>query len=225
MLVTPEHRLSLMLKRQELWEQGKPDLCSLLDKLDSLPYKDILDESDELLHHRFQLIYAWGSAESLRSLFIRAQAAQTLLQLVSEQAEQGRGVIGHGLNAKECGFVVPTDAENKPGAFFGLRLLPGKPLQEVLPILARELAEALVDSPPYEMRWMKENAIKVMKTFLFCTDLKPLRQRWQTFSVLFLNFRTPWLISWLTHILMHWKLLKVIQSLISLRRSAVTCLR
>lgn len=161
MLVAPEHRLSLMLKRHELWEQGKPDLCSLLDIIDSLPFIDILDESDELLHHRFQLIYAWGTAQSLCSVFTRAQAAQVLLQLVSEQAEKRQGVIGTGLNGKEDGFVVPTDAEKSPGAFFGLRFLPGKALEDALPILARELAEALVESPPYEMRWMKTSMIKV----------------------------------------------------------------
>lgn len=163
--MAPEHRLSLMLKLHELWEQGRPDLCSLLDLLDSLPFIDILDESDELLHHRFQLIYAWGTAQSLHSLFIRAQAAQTLLQLVSEQAERRRGVIGNGLDAKFDGFVVATDAEKKPGAFFGLRLLPGKALEDALPTLARELAEALVESPPYEMRWMKSSTVKVIHLF------------------------------------------------------------
>lgn len=54
LLVAPEHRLSLKLKRQELWEQGveRAAETAALDRLEALPYLDILDESDELLHHR-----------------------------------------------------------------------------------------------------------------------------------------------------------------------------
>jgi hypothetical protein len=52
LLTTPERRLSLLLKRQELWEQGQRDLSSGLDQLVNLPYIDLLDESDELLSHR-----------------------------------------------------------------------------------------------------------------------------------------------------------------------------
>lgn len=54
LLVTPEHRLSLELKCQELWEQGPESTVetAVLDRLKALPYLDILDESDELLHPR-----------------------------------------------------------------------------------------------------------------------------------------------------------------------------
>jgi hypothetical protein len=52
LLTTPERRLSLLLKRQELWEQGQGELCSSLDAQISLPFIDLLDESDVLLSHR-----------------------------------------------------------------------------------------------------------------------------------------------------------------------------
>jgi hypothetical protein len=52
LLTTPEWRLSLLLKRQELWEQGKEGLCSSLDAQISLPFVDLLDESDVLLSHK-----------------------------------------------------------------------------------------------------------------------------------------------------------------------------
>ena len=52
LLTTPERRLSLLLKRQELWEQGKQELSSALDAQIALPFIDLLDESDELLTHR-----------------------------------------------------------------------------------------------------------------------------------------------------------------------------
>lgn len=52
--MAPEHRLSLQLKRQELWEKGRPCMVEVmaLDRLAALPFLDILDESDELLHYR-----------------------------------------------------------------------------------------------------------------------------------------------------------------------------
>lgn len=56
LLTTPEHRLSMLLKRQELWEQGKRQLCDTLGAFIEQPCFDLLDESDELLHHRLQLI-------------------------------------------------------------------------------------------------------------------------------------------------------------------------
>jgi hypothetical protein len=51
-LVAPQHRLSLSLKWHELWSMGAMQVCNVLDKIANLPYMDILDESDELLHHR-----------------------------------------------------------------------------------------------------------------------------------------------------------------------------
>ena len=52
LLTTPERRLSMVLKQQELWQQGKTALVAALDRLLSLPFVDLLDESDELLSHR-----------------------------------------------------------------------------------------------------------------------------------------------------------------------------
>jgi hypothetical protein len=59
LLMAPEHRLSLQLKGQELWlRDGEQDraVWAELQGLASLPFLDLLDESDELLHHR------WGWA-------------------------------------------------------------------------------------------------------------------------------------------------------------------
>ena len=51
LLTTPERRLSLLLKWQELWQKGQLELCRGLDELAAMPYVDLLDESDELLRH------------------------------------------------------------------------------------------------------------------------------------------------------------------------------
>ena len=64
LLVAPEHRLSLLLKRQELWQVWRSSgdakerevaqaTMVAVDRLAALPFVDILDESDELLHHKW----------------------------------------------------------------------------------------------------------------------------------------------------------------------------
>ena len=54
LLVAPEWRLSLLLKRQELWEKGGEHAAAVaaLDGVHGMPCVDVFDESDELLHHR-----------------------------------------------------------------------------------------------------------------------------------------------------------------------------
>ena len=56
--VAPEHRLSLKLKSDELRLEGTKAASSvlqLLQALDEIPAIDILDESDELLRHKYQV--------------------------------------------------------------------------------------------------------------------------------------------------------------------------
>jgi hypothetical protein len=56
LLVAPEQRLSLQLKCQELALQGSTAGAAVVEQLTALarlPYLDVMDESDELLHHRW----------------------------------------------------------------------------------------------------------------------------------------------------------------------------
>ncbi len=46
----------------------------------------------------------------------------------------------------------------RPGAFSGVRLLPGAALDAALPTLQLEWASALVDDPPFNLRWMRDHA-------------------------------------------------------------------
>eukprot|EP00887_Chlorella_sp_A99_P004660 scaffold4.g4660.t1 len=154
LLTTPERRLSLLLKRQELWQRGQQDLCAKLDALATLPYTDLLDESDELPSHRYQLIYAWGAHARLPAGDQRARACQALLHILSKQGQQEGSALAVTL-AAEGVAVWAGPARGKPGAFAGLRLLPGPALEAVSRSLRRQLAEALFTRPPYAMRWMR----------------------------------------------------------------------
>ncbi len=54
--MAPEHRLSLQLRCQELALQGSEAGAAVVEQLSALarlPYMDVMDESDELLHHRW----------------------------------------------------------------------------------------------------------------------------------------------------------------------------
>lgn len=49
----------------------------------------------------------------------------------------------------------------RPGAWSGLRLSQGEAFDEAASKLSLELAEAVLNSPPYEMRWMLDHPRKV----------------------------------------------------------------
>lgn len=206
LLTTPERVLSFELKRQELWEQGHTELVAQMDELRGLPFLDLLDESDELLSHRwgrsgggdegedrtdslagcspawllqlcihhlplagcelptvvpplrifpvprYQLVYAWGSPTGLPSEQIRTAAGHALLYQLARHATSGR--IG-AILARERVAVV-AGREGKPGAYPGVRLLPGAALEAALPELREELAAAVVADPPYAQRWLAQ---------------------------------------------------------------------
>ena len=167
LLVAPQHRMSLLLKT---WEQvkGKGPSASTLMKIHELPYFDILDESDELLNHRYQLVYACGDAmakgvaKPLPSLHERATALQCLLQAVSKAGDRG----GIWADRSIVHFMSHDDVTRRPGAYSGHRLLPGKALDDALHgglqsgHLLRELAEILMEDPPEDLRWLKDHPLK-----------------------------------------------------------------
>lgn len=54
LLVAPEQRMSLQLKWHEFWSSHDSGVCGALHELADMQYIDLLDESDELLNHRYQ---------------------------------------------------------------------------------------------------------------------------------------------------------------------------
>ncbi|KAG2486452.1 hypothetical protein HYH03_014899 [Edaphochlamys debaryana] len=198
-LVAPEHRLSLLLKRTEAGlraaaaeeaeaeggtggeaERGR-DVCAALDEQAALPYVDVLDESDELLHHRLQLVYACGGSTALPAVTSRVGAVQALLAALSRLASRGRLRLPEGAAVLEppppapqhppgaapadCGLPAAggplPPAPPQPGCFCGLRLLPGAALSEgALRRLRRALAWELAERPPLQLHWLKEHPLR-----------------------------------------------------------------
>ena len=163
-LVAPEHRLSLQLKWHELRLSGKTALVNELPSLDQLPYCDLLDESDEILHHKYQLIYAWGHNVLLPAGEERWRAVQTILRLVQTSPRVAELL-------EDPNVARRLQVERGSGAFDDLRLLPGTALDAVRNELNRALAAALMDNPPYSMRWVRSIAQRDV-LISFVTDPK-----------------------------------------------------
>jgi Protein of unknown function (DUF3638) len=135
LMVTPQQRLSLLLKQQEQ--------NTAVDGLRDHDFLDILDESDALLCHDFQLVYALGNQEDLPNGPSRWKVLQALLLLLS------RVVVSRVINDKKMVYME----KSRCGSFSNLRLLLPFRGQEVR--LGRALCEHLLLDPPYNLRWMK----------------------------------------------------------------------
>lgn len=74
---------NILLRVQEVLSRGDMLQHGILQDLLSLPGWDILDECDQLLSHKFQLVYAWGAQTHLPGLEARVQMAQAVLEALA----------------------------------------------------------------------------------------------------------------------------------------------
>jgi len=154
-IVAPEHRLSLELKIKEL-ELGKMSaLAAELRKVKDYPWIDVLDESDELLHHRFQLIYAIGSVQELPAGSHRWCAAQALLGAI-----HGDRKVNRWIEANQQ-FALRSEESSKE-AFRPIQITSQNSMAKMIPDFNRILAKAVLSSPPHEMEWVDGHPRKVM---------------------------------------------------------------
>ncbi|CAN0502560.1 unnamed protein product, partial [Discosporangium mesarthrocarpum] len=158
LLVTPEHRQSLHLKKLELLRARAAgdggeigDTAKEIEVVEGLWYVDVLDESDELLHHRKELIYAVGDSLQLPNGQQR-QAVQALLRVIKNRERHPKL---DRLLRDETIAIFEDRPGWRPEAFVPMRFLPGPRLDEVEPHLRRELLLAILEEPPYEMGWMR----------------------------------------------------------------------
>lgn len=84
----------------------------------SLPTYDILDECDELLAPKFQLVYAWGSQEQLPGITERVHVLQAVLQTLDTDARVQKLL-------RDPMFAQVTYHKNRYGGRPEVRLLAG----------------------------------------------------------------------------------------------------
>ena len=148
LVLTPEQRLSMELKRHELAlpgaearHPGAAQVGALLEQLQSQPYRDLFDESDELFRVVWKLVYAVGEKSDLpggASRWVGAQSALRLLQ--------------HGASAAITELLSDRKlckrGAAEPDVFAPLQLLRGDELDLALPRLCRLVARELLANPP-----------------------------------------------------------------------------
>jgi hypothetical protein len=153
LLLAPEHRLSIFLKNLERQHEAgvaSDEVCRQIQQIHELPYRDLFDESDEILRHEYQLIYAVGDREPLPSGQRRWHAAQALLHILKADTT---GTVAQVLEP-----VAIWQRENNRGYFDSLRII-GDTLPDKIAAINVALAVVLLDEPPYEFRWMRKGGV------------------------------------------------------------------
>jgi hypothetical protein len=147
LLVAPEHRLSLELKWHELRSQEKHEVCSAMDQLWQIDVHDLLDECDELLHHRWQLVYAVGAQVALPDGEPRWHAVQAIFRVTQQNS-----VVAEILSRPNVAERVIRGT----AAFDVIRLVPGPALDDVTPELYGAILDAVVADLPYEFGFLQK---------------------------------------------------------------------
>eukprot|EP00979_Chaetoceros_neogracilis_P004738 scaffold823_cov145-Chaetoceros_neogracile.AAC.3 len=149
-VVTPEHRLSLELKVKELYLDDQKEMSESLGQVVSGCWQDVYDEVDEILHHRFQLVYSIGSVKAQPDMIHRWKAAQALLKLLRSERCQVQGIVVV-IKVKELEafpwITVEDDVDSED--------------------FKRQMALTLFDQPPLEYTWIathkkRDEMIKVV---------------------------------------------------------------
>eukprot|EP00957_Ditylum_brightwellii_P211337 15366067-Ditylum_brightwellii.AAC.1 len=135
-VVAPEHRLSLEMKVKELHLCGQLELSKDLHEVVSDSWYDVIDEVDEVLHHRFQIVYSMGTAKPLPQGRHRWRSIQALLKMMEKCQMDG---------------VRITPDKDAPEAF---------PLVSIdddidIPNFRLKMAKLLVEDPPLDFKWIK----------------------------------------------------------------------
>ena len=141
LLIQPEHILSFELMGFEQVLSGKPELGNVMIRTQDwlrVNSRDILDESDEILSVRFELIYTMGMQRATEFSPDRWAIIQHVSGLLGRYAHQVHERFEHGLE------VVSA----QPGGFPRIRILQTLAGDELLDIVARQLCKAGLPGVP-----------------------------------------------------------------------------
>jgi len=180
LVVAPEHRLSLELKVKELHRRGEHDIATRdiatrieKDILERDIWYDIIDECDEVLRHRYQLIYAMGVSIALPGGANRWSAVQAILAVLAHNEEIKDFLCHH---PKACKLV-----KNASSRWAEVQFFDGEPLKRMLKEqlerrssrlarilkkprleggLLEKVADAIIGNPPHDMEWMRDHPLK-----------------------------------------------------------------
>lgn len=144
LVVTPQHRNSLLLKQYD----SDVTVGGLEDSV-----VDILDESDAILDYNFQLVYAIGNQIPLPSCSTRYHAAEALLKVFVDNVADVIDIFRK-FRDNEKSSIHMDSLRTAPGEFPYIRLLDLSFDEETQ--IAAVLAAHLMRDPPHHFRWMRK---------------------------------------------------------------------
>ena len=160
LLVQPEHLLSFELMGLERLLSGELELGNVL--IDTQRWlkdecRDILDESDEILSVRFELIYTMGTQRAIEFSPDRWTIIQHVLGLVSRFAQPVLQLLPYGVQL----------GSGCLGSFSRMRILQPSAADKLLDMIASEVCEAGVPGVPV---WNLPKHVRAV-LFRFLTDI------------------------------------------------------
>lgn len=159
LLIAAEHRLSFDLKWYEASlygaQEGTSQLCNVLESIYHLPFWDVLDESDELLKYKYQLIYSTGLKLDLPAAEIRYAVPAAIFDVI-QRSPTVRAI----LNRANVSICSEHDADSKE--FQRVRLIPGDALDNANDDLRNSIIDAIIEDPPYEFGWLRQKKFKCL---------------------------------------------------------------
>ncbi|KAF5393744.1 hypothetical protein D9757_000321 [Collybiopsis confluens] len=167
LIAQPEHILSFRLLTVEKLVTGHPSGPKLLEiqRWLSERGRDILDESDEILHSKYQLIYTMGQQQALQDHPDRWTTIQQILSLVPRHLSQLKYRFPADVD------VGSSICDNEGGAFASLRLLNPDPAEYLVERLADDIMEGRLDNIHFGFLDAAER--EAVRTFITKFDVEP----------------------------------------------------
>lgn len=149
LVVSPEDRMSMYLKSIE------KESVRISKILKEIQYLDIFDEVDDILRHKYQLIYAAGTACGLDHGATRWELIQAVLEIIGT----------HALIRDFCASES-TQLKVQLGRFQPIRFHKGKKFEVLKHKLAALILEHLFDDPPSNFAWLTTKKSESLKTYI-----------------------------------------------------------
>ncbi|KAF8555164.1 hypothetical protein OG21DRAFT_1572590 [Imleria badia] len=166
LVVQPEHVLSLKLVsvEKQLPQAEEKKLADMLLKLQRWLHshsRDILDESDEILHVRYQLVYTIGLQQHMEGFPERWTTTEQVLGLVSKRASALRDIFPSGV-----------EYERGPsGSFPHLRILHADAGERLISWIVQDAMDGLL--PNFNFGQLRSGYRDAIRSFISCQNVPP----------------------------------------------------
>ncbi|KAF8555161.1 hypothetical protein OG21DRAFT_1439060 [Imleria badia] len=168
LVVQPEHVLSLKLVsvEKQLPQEHEQKLADPLLKLQRWLHshsRDILDESDEILHVRYQLVYTIGLQQHMEGFPDRWTTTEQVLGLVGKRAFALRDL-----------FPLGVEYERGPsGSFPHLRILHADAGERLISWIVQDIMEGRL--PNFNFGQLRSSYRDAIQRFISCENVPPAK--------------------------------------------------